>query len=387
MIRLPRERLARAMSAALARRGLSPEHAGFVVDGLLTASLRGVDTHGVRLFPVYLAELDGGRAAARPEIRWERSARAFAVMDAGNALGLVAGRIACGEAVRLARANGLGGVAVKRSNHFGAASVYSLEMAREGAIGLAFTNSDALVAPAGGVRPLFGTNPLSLAALGEGSDLFCADLATSQVSYSKVKACRESGQPLAPGWAVTAEGRDAAEEPGLDVSALQPLGANAAVSGAPPTGGRDSGAPPAGGRDLGAPPTGGRDSGAPPTGGASHKGQCLAMMVEILTALLAGMPFDHELSHLYGEPYDEPRQVAHLFLAIDVAAAGDPEAFRARLSRLLQSTRAQEAAPGARVLAPGDLEQEAERERTEEGIPLSASEAAFFEKLEAETAE
>jgi ureidoglycolate dehydrogenase (NAD+) len=102
---------------------------------------------------------------------------------------------------------------------------------------------------------------------------------------------------------------------------------------------------------------------------------------------LTGMPFDHELSHLYGEPYDEPRQVAHLFLAIDVAAAGDPEAFRARLSRLLQSTRAQEAAPGARILAPGDLEQEAERERTEQGIPLSAGEAAFFEKLEAETAE
>ena len=335
------------MSAALLRRGLSPEHAGFVVDGLLLASLRGVDTHGVRLFPVYLAELDGGRARARPEICWHTGAVAFRVMDAGDALGLVAGRIACREAVRLAKTNGIGGVAVKRSNHFGAASVYSLEMAREGAIGLAFTNSDALVAPAGGVRPLFGTNPLSLAAQGAGGDLFCADLATSQVSYSKVKAYRESGLPLAPGWAVTADGRDAAlesnREPGSDLLALQPLGA-----------------------------------------GASHKGHCLAMMVEILTALLTGMPFDHELSHLYGEPYDEPRQVAHLFLAIDVAAAGDPEIFRARLSRLLELNRAQEAAPGARVLAPGDLEQEAERDRTEHGIPLSEGEAAFFAHIEGE---
>jgi len=355
LIRFPRERLARAMSAALGRRGLSPEHAGFVVDGLLEASLRGIDTHGVRLFPVYLAELDGGRARARPEIRWHIGAAAFRVMDAGDALGLVAGSIACREAVRLAKANGVGAVAVQRSNHFGAASVYSLEMARLGAIGLAFTNSDALVAPAGGVEPLFGTNPLSLAALGAGDDLFCADLATSQVSYSKVKAYRERGQPLAPGWAVTADGRDAALEsnresdrepnrkPGAEISALQPLGA-----------------------------------------GASHKGQCLAMMVEILTALLAGMPFDHELSHLYAEPYDEPRQVAHLFLAIDVAAAEDPEVFRARLSRLLHLTRAQEAAPGQRVLAPGDLEQEAERERAERGIPLTESEAAFFERIEAE---
>lgn len=374
MTRLPRERLARLMRAALDRRGLSPEHAGFVVDGLLLASLRGVDTHGVRLFPVYLAELDGGRASARPEVQWHGGAAAFRVMDAGNALGLVAGRLACGEAVRLARANGVGGVAVRRSNHFGAASVYTLEMAREGTIGLAFTNSDALVAPAGGVAPLFGTNPLSLAARGEDGDLFCADLATSQVSYSKVKAHRENGLPLAPGWAVIADGRDAAEEPGRDVSALQPLGGGAAISGAPPSGGADSGAP----------PPGGVDSGAPPAGGASHKGQCLAMMVEILTALLVGMPYDHELSHLYAEPYDEPRQVAHLFLAIDVAAAGDPELFRARLSRLLHLTRAQESAPGARVLAPGDLEQEAERERAEQGIPLTASEAAFFARLEAE---
>jgi ureidoglycolate dehydrogenase (NAD+) len=349
LTRFPRERLARIMAAALGRRGLSPEHAGFVVDGLLTASLRGIDTHGVRLFSVYLAELDGGRARARPEIRWQPGAAgsrpAFRVMDAGHALGLVAGRIACREAVALARANGIAGVAVKGSNHFGAASVYSLEMAREGALGLAFTNSDALVAPAGGVAPLFGTNPLSVAAAGAGGDLFCVDMATSQVSYSKVKSHRERELPLAPGWAVAPDGRDAAQAPGLPISALQPLG-----------------------------------------GGASYKGQCLAMMVEVLTALLTGMPFDHELSHLYAEPYDEPRQVAHLFLAIDVAAAEDPEVFRARLSRLLHLTRAQEAAPGERVLAPGDLEQEAERERRERGIPLAEGEAAFFEKVEAESA-
>jgi LDH2 family malate/lactate/ureidoglycolate dehydrogenase len=341
------------MAAALAHRGLSSEHAGFVVDGLLTASLRGIDTHGIRLFPVYLAELDGGRARARPEIRWQLGAPAFQVMDAGHALGLVAGQIACREAVRLAKANGIAAVAVKSSNHFGAASVYSLQMARAGVIGLAFTNSDALVAPAGGVAPLFGTNPLSAAALGAGGDLFCVDMATSQVSYSKVKSHRERGLPLEPGWAVTPDGRDAAEGAG---DAAEPAEAS-----------------PAGDLDVAA---------LKPLGG--HKGQCLGMLVEVLTALLTGMPFDHELSHLYAEPYDEPRQVAHLFLAIDVAAGEDPEVFRSRLSRLLNLTRAQEAGAGERVVAPGDLEQEAERERLARGIPLTAGEAAFFERIEAE---
>lgn len=322
--------LAGLMDAALRRRGLSGEHAGYVVDGLIEASLRGIDTHGVRLFPTYLAELDGGRSRARPRLAWSGERPAARVLDAGGALGLVAGRVACAEAVRLAREQGVGAVSVRGSNHFGAASVYTLAMAREGVLGLSFTNSDALVAPYNGIRPLFGTNPVSMAVRGEEGDLFCADLATSQVSYSKVKHYRARGLPLEPGWAVTADGGE--------TTALKPLG--------------------------------------------GHKGQCLNMMVEILCALLAGMPLDHELSHLYAEPYDEPRRVGHFFLALDPAAFGDPEGFRRRLSGLMAYVREQPAVAGERVLVPGDLESEHAAVRGGEGIPLTEEEAAFFEHLQ-----
>ncbi len=325
MRRIPAPDLATLMREALRRRGLPEEHAAYVVDGLLETSLRGVDTHGVRLFSTYLAELDGGRSRARPELRWsgERAARR---LDAGGALGLVAGRIAADEAVRLAREFGTGAVSVGGSNHFGAASVYTLAMARQGVLGLSFTNSDALVAPHGGTRPAFGTNPISMAVRGDGDDLFCADFATSQVSYSKVKHHRAHGLPLEPGWVV--EG---------DADVLKPLG--------------------------------------------GHKGQCLGMMVEILCALIAGMPLDSELSHLYAPPYDEPRRVAHLFLALDVAAFRPLAAFRADLSRFLGQVRAEPAAAGARVLAPGDLEGESAAERRELGIPLEDEEWRFFASL------
>jgi LDH2 family malate/lactate/ureidoglycolate dehydrogenase len=331
------------MAVALASRGLSEEHIGFVVDGLLEASLRGIDTHGVRLFPTYLAELDGGRSRARPVLAWSGSRPAARVLDAGGALGLVAGRIACAEAVRLARQHGVGAVSVRESNHFGAASVYTLAMAREGVLGLSFTNSDALVAPFHGVRPLFGTNPLSMAVGGLGDDLFCADLATSQVSYSKVKHRREQGLALEPGWAVAADGGDAAAQgEDTEVAALKPLG--------------------------------------------GHKGHCLNMIVEILCALLAGTPLDHELSHLYVEPYDEPRRVAHLFLALDAAAFLDPEVFRSSLSRLMATVREQPGTAGERVIVPGDLETESAAARRTEGIPLTDDEAAFFARLEREAA-
>jgi LDH2 family malate/lactate/ureidoglycolate dehydrogenase len=340
MTRRPAERLVRAIRATLARRGLAGEHAGFVADGLVGTSLRGIDTHGVRLFPTYLAELDGGRSRARPELVWQGEGRAVRRLDAGGALGLVAGTIACREAVRLAREHGVGAVSVANSNHFGAASVYTLDMARQGVLGLAFTNSDALVAPFGGRHPLFGTNPLSLAVAAANGELFSVDMATSQIAYSKVKSQREKGLPLEPGWAVTPEGEDAEASAAAEIGALQPLG--------------------------------------------GYKGQGLGMIVEILCALLSGMPFDHELSHLYAPPYDTPRQVAHLFLAFELAAFGDPEAFRARLSRLLAFVREQEAAPGGRVINPGDLEREAERERTENGIPLGEEDEAFFAGLEGE---
>jgi len=56
---------------------------------------------------------------------------------------------------------------VFNSNYFGSAATYSLEMARHDLAGLAFTNSDALVAPHGGIAPFFGTNPFSFAMRGE----------------------------------------------------------------------------------------------------------------------------------------------------------------------------------------------------------------------------
>lgn len=347
---LPAATLDRIMRSALLRRGLSAEHAGWVVDGLLETSLRGIDTHGVRLFPTYISELDGGRSRARPELAWvDRadggSARAARLLDGGGALGLVAGRTACDEAVRLARENGVGAVAVRDSNHFGAGSVYTLAMARQGVLGLSFTNSDALVAPFSGLRPFFGTNPISMAVQGEGEELFCADFATSQVSYSKVKHHKAQGLPLQPGWAVTAEGEDVAETigGGAEVSALKPLG--------------------------------------------GHKGQCLGMMVEILCAVLTGMPLDHELSHLYIEPFDEPRKVSHLFLALDVAAFQAPGAFRAGLSRFLELVREQPAVDGEKVVVPGDPEAASTAARRLRGIPLEDAELAAFERINGEAPE
>ena len=334
MTRIPVDQLSTIMHAALAARGLSRDHAEFVVDGLIQASLRGTDTHGVRLFPVYLEELDGGRARAHPVLAWSPAGAGGKRLDAGGALGLVAGMIATREAITLARAQGIAAVSVVGSNHFGAASTYTIEIARAGQIGICLSNADKLMAPFEGMRPLFGTNPLSIAALGHGDELFCLDMATSQVSYSQVKARLARGEPLPPGWAVRADGSDAVGATTADeVSALQPLG--------------------------------------------GYKGAGLGMAITMLTALLGDMPLDQELSHFYAEPFDTPRTISHLMIAIDVAGFVAPDVFRRRLTEYLRFVRRE---PGT-VKAPGDLEGASMRDRTANGIPLSAEELARFRTL------
>jgi ureidoglycolate dehydrogenase (NAD+) len=320
IVRIPASILAELMTRILRSRGLSDQHAEYVVQGLITTSLRGIDTHGVVLFPVYVAELEGGRARAQPYFHFTSESEACRVLDADDALGIVAGRVAASEAIRLAKEAGLGAVAVKNSNHFAAASIYTLEMARHDMIGICFSNSDALVAPHRGMRPLFGTNPISFAAPGEDGANVCVDMATSQVAYSKVKQCHELELPVDPSWVVLSSSA------GSTQTALKPLG--------------------------------------------GYKGQCLSMMVEILCCVMTGMPFDHELSHLFAEPFTVPRKISHFFLALDIGAFLDIASFKSRLGRLLTLVRAQPSIESEPVIAPGDLEASIAMTREREGIPL-----------------
>ncbi len=328
------------MTQALAARGLSEEHRAAVVEGLLEASLRGVDTHGVRLFPTYLKELDGGRAAARPQMEWQEGFSSAHLLDAGGALGLVAGRSACQRVAELARSQGVGAVVVRNSNHFGPASAFTLWLARQGLIGLCCTNSDALVAPFQGVEALLGTNPISCAVAGEGDEIFCLDMATSQVSYSCTKIFREEGKPLEPRWAVDAAGRDCASSGAGPPAALLPLG--------------------------------------------GYKGQGLGMVVSVLCALLAQEPLDDELSHLFAPPYDRGRRVSHFFLALNVTAFTDEPRFRSRLSGWLRQIHGSEPAGAEAVSTPGAQEAQVAAHRGQNGIPLKDELLDWFRGVEGE---
>ena len=105
------EHEARSLSRiALAQAGVPVADAEKVADALVDTSLRGIDTHGLRLLPQYLDELATGVANAAARIRVIRDRGAGLLIDADGALGVLAGlaaaRIAAERATAVRRRSG-----------------------------------------------------------------------------------------------------------------------------------------------------------------------------------------------------------------------------------------------------------------------------------------
>ncbi|MGW8330073.1 Ldh family oxidoreductase [Streptomyces sp. NPDC055897] len=322
--------------AALTERGLPAAEAEQVADALVTTSLRGIDTHGLRLLPQYLAELSTGvaKATAAPAVVRDRGAGLL--LDADGALGVLAGLSAARLAAERAARFGVAAVGVRNSNHFGAASVYTRTLARAGLVGIAVTSAASRVAPYGGVEPLFGTNPISVAA-GGGDEEFALDMATSQVCFGEVKQRRTEGRDLDSGWATDLQGRPTAHPD--EAYALSPLG--------------------------------------------GYKGQGLAMAVTLLGAVLTGGAPDWRLSQVGAGSPGGSRGIGHLVLALDPAAFTGTDTFATGLKDLLTTVRTSTPATDRPVLAPGDPQRAHEQHRETHGIPLDAGTAAALDELAA----
>lgn len=322
------ERLRELCFMAARRRGLNEQHAAWFSDGLVRTSLMGIDTHGLRLLPLYLRELDEGRSNPGPALRIVRRFHGTALLDADAAPGLVAGTHAARLVCELAKECGIGIVAVANSNHFGAASVYGEWIASQQLVALVTTSAAARMTPFNGKRAMFGTNPICFAAPARDGDLYLLDMATSQISYSQVKHFRRNGLALPVGWALDSDGQPVSDPEKAE--SLATLG--------------------------------------------GYKGQGLAMMVQILSCLLTSMPVDHALSHLDTEPYDRGREIGHCLIAIDPARLGLLDDFTAGVSELMVTIRETPAVDGMRVMVAGDPQKASIERRTREGIPLTEDE-------------
>ncbi len=316
--------------------GIETQSAKATARGLWHASIRGVDSHGLRLLPHYAAVAQGGRVNPDPNFHFEQTAAAAGRLDADHGFGHAAGMEAMRRAISLAKEAGTGHVAVRNSTHCGAMAYFALEACKQDMLGLAYTNATPRMHTPNATDTTFGTNPICFTAPMRDEAPFSYDGSTTQLSMNKIRVYGERGLTLPPGCGADAQGRET-NVPG-EVVQLLPIG--------------------------------------------DYKGFGIAMMVDILCALLTGMPAGKDVSDMFKDAFSEKRMLGHFFGAIRIDAFVDPAEFKARLQTLAEEIRAQPRAnPGTPVQVPGDPEKACEADRRANGIPIIESDLRRFAEV------
>ena len=180
----------------LGKVGLDEHTCESVSFGLCETSLRGVDSHGIRLLPHYTRSALLGPKNQTPDYKFKQVFPAFGHLDADNTFGHAAGMKVIDLAMPLAKEYGISAIAVTNSSHPGAIASFALSAGRKGYIAFVFTHADALVSSYGGKRAYFGTNPICIAATRKESEPFCLDMAPTMIPWNKLLAAKEKGESL-----------------------------------------------------------------------------------------------------------------------------------------------------------------------------------------------
>jgi LDH2 family malate/lactate/ureidoglycolate dehydrogenase len=303
--------------------GVPPHKAEIAAKCLVASNLRGVDSHGIQLLPFYVEQLLAGEMDARTDGRVMSESGSCLLFDGQNGLGQWIAETCCGHAIRIAKEHGVALVVARESNHFGAAAWWAQKMREAGQIGIIMCNASPIVPPWQGKEGRLGTNPICVALPGP----WLLDMATTTVAAGKIFKAYLNGQPEIPaGWAFDANGVPTTDTAAAYKGMLMPLG--------------------------------------------GYKGSGLAMMVEILSAVLGGGAMANEVGGIRYR--GKTVRVSQTFIAIDIARFMPVAEFTARMEKLVGIMKSTATAPGYdEVLVAGDPEWRIERERLRDGIPIA----------------
>jgi len=316
---------------------------------LLSADLRGVDSHGVARLTGYVRLWEAKRVNATPQIKVIHETPSTAVVDGDSGLGLVVAPYAMDLAIEKARQVGTGWVSVQHSNHYGIAAAHAMKALDHDMIGISMTNASPLVAPTFSTSKMLGTNPICVAAPAGTEPAFVADLATTTAANGKLEILQRKNEAAPVGWVQDAAGQDSTDANILKKGgALLPLG-------------------------------GDREHG-------SHKGYALGAVVDIFSALLSGAnyaPWVPPFPAYVPMPERQPgKGIGHFFGAMRVDAFRTVAEYKQDMDDWIGGFRNADTIKGqSRVLVPGDPEREMEAERRKDGIPLLPVVAADLKAL------
>lgn len=208
----------------LIRHGLAAAHAEACADVMAAGERDGGGSHGIFRLLMCMNSIRAGKVALDADPVVEDVAPGLVRVDAGGAFAPLAFRRGLPVLSRKAREAGVAAMAVTNCCHFAALFPEVEAIAREGLVGFAFTPSHAWVAPAGGSRPLLGTNPIAFGWPRPGGDPFVFDFATSAAARGEIELHRRGGTPTPTGWGVDADGSPTTDAAAIMAGAMLPFG-------------------------------------------------------------------------------------------------------------------------------------------------------------------
>jgi len=283
---------------ALTRSRTSAENARAVAKALVLAEADGIKSHGLIRLPLYAAQAKKGKVDGFATPSAKRTRPGVAVIDANNGFAYPAIDLALTLLPEMARASGIAAAGIGRSHHCGAAGHHAEKLADAGLVALFFANGPAAMAPWGGNRAVFGTNPIAFACPLPGRAPIVVDLSLSKVARGNVLAAAQKGEAIPEGWALDAEGKPTTDAKAALGGTMVPLG--------------------------------------------DAKGTALALMVELLAAGLTASNFAAEASS-YFDAEGPPSMTGQFIIAMD------PGAFASGVERFALLARAIEEQQGARL--------------------------------------
>ena len=336
VLRFKKEDLLSYVVKYMGKLGVPPEDAKIVGDVLLSADIRGTDSHGlIRLASYYGNRLRNKFINPLTPIKIISETDTTALIDGGNGCGQVASYKAMKIAIEKAKKSSVGIVTVKHSDHYGIAAYYAMMALEEDMLGISMTNSQPLVAPTYGKTAVLGTNPIAVAAPSYNEYPYVLDMATSTVPIGRVKVYEKEGRKLPLGWALDSEG-NITEDPKKCqsgyIGALMPLGGTDIMRG--------------------------------------YKGYGLALLVEILCGVLPG---GSNLTEI-GFPHESKEaDVGHFFLALNINAFRPVIDFKKQMDHVIKMLKDSPKAPGHdRIYVAGEKEYDNTKYNEEHGVPVIA---------------
>ena len=182
--------------------GVPEADAETCADVIIASDKKGVESHGIGRLKYYYDRIKAGQHKVITNFEIVREGPTTAVIDGHHGMGMVIAKRAMQMAIDKAHTYGMGCVVVRDSTHFGIAGYYPLMAARQGCIGMTFTNARPSVSPTFGVQPMLGTNPIAFACPTDEENPFSFDGATPIVQRGKIEVSARAEKPLKPGWVI-----------------------------------------------------------------------------------------------------------------------------------------------------------------------------------------